>query len=112
MAEIFDWKAAPGSEGTIEFRVRETKFGDGYSQVVKDGINNKVQTWPRTFEGTLVEMQPIYDFFERHAGATSFLWTPPASTLQSLWRVKNFKMLSVGAGVYSVTAEFTQSFVP
>lgn len=111
MTETFTWKHKPGAEGAITLRVREVKFGDGYSQAVKDGINNVVQKWPLAFEGNLSEMQPIYDFLVRQAGATSFYWTPPGGQ-QSRWRAAEFRMLSIGGGVYSVTAEFNQSFTP
>ena len=111
MADVFTWKHLPGAQGTLKFRVRTAQFGDGYSQTVKDGINNTVQTWPLQFEGDLSEMQPIYDFFVDKGGATSFLWTPPGNK-QCLWKVANFSMTSIGGGVYSVSADFTQVFVP
>lgn len=111
MAEVFTWQRKAGATGKITFRTNEVQFGDGYQQVIKDGINNVVQTWPMSFEGDEMEMQPIYDFFVRHAGATAFFWTPPGG-VQSLWRVKEFSMTSIGAGLYSVTAEFKQAFRP
>ncbi len=112
MAQVFKWAYKPGASGTIEFRTRTAKFGDGYEQVVKDGINNVVQSWPVDFEGSKEEMQPIYDFLVEHGGATSFWWTPPGSDAALLWKAPTFTMTSIGAGVYSVSAEFKQSFAP
>lgn len=112
MAEVFTWQRKPGATGTVNFRVREAQFGDGYSQVVIDGLNNIRRSWPMEFEGSLEQMQPIIDFFERHAGAISFWWTAPGMKQASLWRVPTFSMQSIGAGLYSVTAEFIQHFAP
>lgn len=111
-AEVFTWKRMPGSAGKVALRARHVSFGDGYEQSVADGINNAVQTWPMSFEGTEEEMQPIYDFFVRHGGWKSFLWQPPFQTKPLLWKAKNFSVNSIGGGLYSVTADFTQSFTP
>lgn len=111
MAEVFIWKQSPGAQGKMDMRVHEVKFGDGYQQVAKDGINNKVQSWPLTFEGNLAVVQPIFDFLDDKGGAVSFLWTPPGRA-QALWRAKSYSMTSIGHGVYSVVTTFEQSFTP
>lgn len=108
--ETFTYERQSGAAGRIDYRVRELKFGDGYEQSVADGINNKVQTWPLSFEGGLDIIQPIIDFFDRHQGYKSFYWTPPGSSTALLFRVTSATLTSKGAGVYTLSAEFKQVY--
>lgn len=110
MAETFTYKRQAGAAGTVTYRTREAVFGDGYSQVVADGINNRTQTWPLAFEGSLTEMQEVLAFFDRHGGTKSFYWTPPTETDPLLFRVSNVTFTSSGGGVYRVSADFKQAF--
>ena len=109
--ETFDYDRQAGATGTVDYRVREIVFGDGYTQAIQDGLNNEIQTWPLSFVGNLTAMQPIIDFFRRHKGAKAFYWTPPGST-QGLYRVMTFSITSVGSGVYSISADLKQVFSP
>lgn len=111
MTDTFDWKHKPGAQAAFAMRVRKVNFGDGYTQRIPDGLNNVSQKWPLTFEGNAAEMLPIRDFFISHAGASSFYWTPPGGT-QGLWVVEKFNMTSIGGGLYSISADFTQAFSP
>lgn len=110
MTETFDFKRQAGASGQITYRVRSVQFGDGYRQVAQDGINNKVQKWPLSFEGSLAEMQVIMDFFDRHYGAKSFLWTPPGYATPLLFTAKDASLISQGAGVFSISVEFEQVY--
>lgn len=110
MAETFTYDRQAGAAGRIEYRIREVQFGDGYSQVVEDGINTKVQTWPLVFEGGITDMQPILDFFDRHKGSKSFYWTPPGTEDPLLFRARNVGLTSKGGGIFSVSVEFKQVF--
>lgn len=110
MAEIFDYDRQAGAAGKIVYRVREVKFGDGYSQVVADGINNRYETWPLSFEGNLAQMREILAFFDRHTGNRSFYWTPPTSDDPLLFRCTEVSFTSVGAGIYRVSADFQQVY--
>lgn len=110
--ETFTWERQRGAAGKITYRVIETKFGDGYAQVVPDGLNTEVQSWPLTFEGGLVEMRQILSFFKRHKGAKSFYWTPPGESQPLFFRADDVTFTSVGGGVYQVSAEFKQVFYP
>ena len=42
----FTWVPLIGTEGVHTFSRYVAKFGDGYMQVVGDGINNRRQSWP------------------------------------------------------------------
>lgn len=108
--ETFTYKRQSGATGTITYAVRESQFGDGYVQVIGDGINTRRASWPLSFEGGLDDMLEIVAFFDRHAGYKSFYWTPPDSEDPLMWRVANVSLTSIGAGVYRVSAEFKQVY--
>lgn len=113
MADLFNWshQAEPG--GTITFKVRKAQFGDGYSQAVPDGINNKSDSWPLTFFGTGADVQPIVAFLDAHAGASSFLWTPPMPNgVQGLYRCNQYQLTPFGDDWYTLQATFEQAFAP
>lgn len=110
--ETFTWQpAGPGAQGDIDLRVREAKFGDGYSQAVPDGINNKVQQWPLKFVGDRDTIKAIASFLDRHAGATSFYWTPPLGE-QGFYKAAKYSSGPEAKGVYSLSATFQQVFRP
>ena len=46
--ETFTWPTQHGEVPTFEYRIRESRFGGGYKQVVGDGPNNKEDTYPIT----------------------------------------------------------------
>lgn len=109
--ETFTWSPQRDTQGDITYRTRTAQFGDGYAQVVGDGINNEQQSWPLTFVRGTDEAEAIRDFFKRHAGYKAFLWTPPLGEL-GLWRVTTHSLRPMGGGVYTITATFEQAFHP
>lgn len=61
-----------------ELRVRSMQLGNGYKSRVKDGINNKVETYQLIFDKiTDTELAAITAFINATNGADYFLWTPP-----------------------------------
>lgn len=109
--ETFTWAPATDAQGDISYRTRTAQFGDGYAQVVGDGLNNRAQSWPLSFTRREAEAQAIIDFFDRHAGHTAFRWTPPLGQL-GLWRVATHSLRPMGGGIYTITATFEQAFHP
>lgn len=109
--ETFTW--CPRNEPTSapEYRVRSSKFGNGYEQVVGDGINNRTDSWPLTFVVSEAVAQQIKDFLDRHGNFRSFFWTPPLGEL-SFWRATAPMITANGAGIYTLNTTFTQSFLP
>lgn len=62
-------------------RVRETKFGDGYSQRVQDGINYMNESWDLTFNNrSFTDISTMRTFLEGKGGVVAFTWTPPGET--------------------------------
>ncbi|KWR80352.1 MULTISPECIES: phage tail protein [Cupriavidus] len=110
--ETFTWQASgPGAQGDVTLRVRGAQFGDGYAQAVPDGINNKVEAWPLQFVGDRDTIKAIRDFLDRHAGATSFYWTPPLGE-QGRYKVARYALGPAAKGVYTLSATFQQAFAP
>lgn len=109
--ETFDWCPMIEATSTPEYRNRSSKFGNGYEQVVGDGPNNRVETWPLTFVVKESEALDIKAFLDRHGGNKSFFWTPPLGEL-SFFRGSAPAITPRGAGLYTLTTTFTQSFLP
>ena len=109
--ETFAWCPKVEPTSSPEYRVRTSKFGNGYQQVVGDGINNRLDSWPLTFvvsEAVAIEMKAFLDW---HGGFRSFLWTPPLGQL-GFFLGSAPTITPNGAGIYTLTTTFTQSFHP
>ncbi len=109
--ETFTWCAKLGSSSTAEYRNRSSKFGSGYEQVVGDGINNISDAWSLSFIVDEIEALQIKGFLDRHAGNKSFFWTPPLGGL-NFYRASAPTVAPNGAGFFTLTTTFTQSFLP
>jgi phage-related protein len=111
MTDTFKWLPIGQPAGQVSFRVRSAQFGDGYSQEVADGINNKVQSWPLQFTGSKAEMQALTDFLDAHGGYRAFYWTPPLG-VQGLYKSSSYSPQPQGGPVYIVSATLEQHFAP
>lgn len=109
MPDVFNWAARVGDQGDLTFATSDAAFGDGYTQSVANGLNNKSGSWPYTYQGPQDEVQPIIDFLDAHGGYQSFLWTPPFGT-QGLYRCKTYSLSPQGGTIVKLTATFTQTF--
>jgi phage-related protein len=109
--EMFTWCPGIDAASAPEYRTRSSKFGDGYEQVVGDGINNRVDSWSLTFVVGKATALEIKAFLDCHGNFKSFFWTPPLGE-QSFWRATAPTVSPKGAGIYTLTTTFTQSFKP
>lgn len=109
MAKTFTGKVEKGVDPTIEYRVIETQFGDGYRQTSADGINTKNESYAITVHAYKNEALEIMAFFDEHAGYKSFFWTPPLGKL-GLYQCKDPKPVDQGGGLYVITGTFIKSF--
>ena len=109
--DTFTWYHNANPSGTVKFRTLSARFGDGYEQTAPDGINNKLESWPLTFEGTSASITPIKTFLESKLGTRSFLWTPPLGT-QGMYKCKTLSVVPKGGDNYEISATFEQSFQP
>lgn len=111
MTEVFTWTPDSKPTGKITQRTRSVKFGDGYEQVVGDGINAESQSWPLTFSGTKARIQSILAFLRARKGYQSFYWTPPFGA-QALFRCSEFDPADQGGGKWILSVTFDQAFAP
>lgn len=109
--ETFTWCARINASGDMTFNVRSIQFGDGYTQVARNGINNRSQNWNLTFTGTEEFIDEIKTFLDARQGYQSFAWEPPGESL-GLYRCSSYNPTALGAGLFEMTATFTQAFAP
>lgn len=93
-----------------EPRIRTTKFGDGYEQRVRFGLNQNPKEWTLQFEVTLADGNTIETFLDaRAADAASFTWTAPDGTTAQ-WVCRSWNRDFYGPRRSRIDATFTQVF--
>ena len=106
----FIWKPSYNLQATHAPRVRSVKFGDGYEQRFKDGINNNLIKLSLTFEGRdLKETKAILHFLDVRAGAEYFFFRPP-TPYDALRKFvcKDFSSTVVYKDNFNISATFEQ----
>lgn len=109
MVDTFKWRVERDVDATIEYKIIETQFGDGYKQTSTDGINTKSEQYAITVHAYEDEAKEIMAFFDKQKGWKSFFWTPPLGEL-SLYTCTDPKPSAQGGGLYTITATFVKSF--
>ena len=94
-------------------RVREVRFGDGYTQAAADGIN----TIPRTYRAVFAarpngEIDTIRAFLRARAGHEPFRFTPPEESAAVKWRCREWSVRRVSATHRTLSATFVEDFTP
>lgn len=109
MPQTFIWPPDATPQKSVKPRVRSARFGDGYEQRVRDGINTISDEWTLTFTGSNPEVNAIEAFLEAHGGADHFIWkTPQEKTGKFVCRSWEF---SRDRGVKSIlSCKFEQVF--
>lgn len=112
--ETFTWRTQiqAGLQGDFNFTVREARFGDGYRQIVGDGLHFEKQSWPVTLTGEKGEILAVLEFMRRHV-TKSFIWDTPAGE-SGLYRVSadSLKLSPLSSQIMTVTATFNQAYAP
>lgn len=112
MVDTFQWSpTTQGHSGDTTLRMRKAQFGDGYAQRVADGLNNRQSTYNLRFVGKAEKIAAILAFLDAHAGAVSFYWTPPLRP-QGLFVCEKYAEPTKEGDVYTITAQFEQTFAP
>jgi phage-related protein len=93
--------------GTTTYRTLKAQFGDGYSQVAADGINNVYDTWTLSFAGAYADVSPVKSFLDTLQGYLPFYWTPPLG-VQGLYRCSSS---SSGGSAPALTASTGGNYV-
>lgn len=110
MADKFTWCARNSSQAQSTASVRRAQFGDGYAQSSANGINSVRRTWTLEFVYKESDMALIIAFLNSHVGK-SFEWDEPFFGT-SLFYCDEYDYSDQGAGVYSLSATFEQTFQP
>lgn len=106
----FTWDAVSASR-SIKPNVYTAAFGDGYEQNAPKGINFMPETWTLQFKPkSQAVAESIVAFLKSMGAYQKFTWTPPNSTVQSLWLCKEFQDKKDPGNVTMVTATFVQQF--
>jgi phage-related protein len=72
----FNWIPSYSSNNDVQIRKLEARFGDGYSQRQRDGINSVMSSLNLTFENRPdSEAKAIMHFVESKGGVESFYFT-------------------------------------
>ncbi|VUD48411.1 hypothetical protein TDB9533_01228 [Thalassocella blandensis] len=99
-----------GARPDVQFRTLTSSFGDGYSQRGKDGINNRLNSWPLTFELRTEDMLNLQTFLDDHQGVEAFLWAPPDES-EGKWVCKGYTgPADLAPGWLSLTTMFERVF--
>ena len=53
----------------------------------------------------------VRDFIDRHEGYKAFIWTPPGG-VQGRYRCKGYKSKPLGAGLWTLSFTFKQTYTP
>jgi len=93
--------------------IRTTKFGDGYEQRVRFGLNQNPKEWSLTFMVKTTNANTIETFLDARAeDAQSFDWTPPDDTTSYKWFCDEWSKEIMGDGFFRISATFRQVFEP
>lgn len=101
---------SPGTTERPEFRLLRAEFGDGYSQITRDGLNHNRATVSLVWEVlTRPEHDAIVSFLTARGGDETFFYTVPGEPLRK-WTCAEWESNHAGAGYLSLTATLKQSF--
>lgn len=107
---FFFWK--PSYRYTIQNqpRIKTVKFGDGYSQDLKDGINNNLMIIDLSFdERDLQEHKAIIHFLHQRAGYEKFVFIPPQPYgVTKRFICKEWTPSQTFVDNYNITAKFEE----
>jgi phage-related protein len=102
-----------GSSFEIEDNDIVLQFGDGYKQVVGNGINTTRQTFSLSWSYLKYEeYTEIYNFFLTHSHGVVFYWTLPHEDTPRKWRKSNTKIAgsTPTQTTYSLTVQIEEAF--
>ena len=106
---LFTWNPDANVGPDHEPRIREAKFGDGYSQRAQDGLNADMETLPLSFTGRVKSEIVAIDAFLQNKGAvTSFTFVSPLDGVTKSYICKKWSPRVNSSPVASLTCVFSQ----
>lgn len=111
MPDTFSYEVSKGTSAQVTYNLATAKFGDGYSQTVKDGLNAKVHKWTVQIQNmSATRFTDVQTFLDGHIGQ-SFYWTPPGG-VQALFMCTDFTQTPSDCDYQSISATFQEVFQP
>jgi phage-related protein len=107
----FTWTPSFESSEASEPRVSVSRFGDGYEQRVRMGLQTDPKTWSLQFNNRDdTERDQIRAFLEARAGAESFDWTTPWGQTGRKWVCEKWEITPSNCNNNQIRATFRQVF--
>lgn len=75
--QTFNWSVRPNISIKIEPKVNVIKFGDGYEQRQKNGINNDLRSYSVELKAENDQAKYISAFLTEHGAVEPFIWRDP-----------------------------------
>jgi len=93
---------------------RVVKFGDGYEQVIRFGLNQNPKVWNLTWQNiTESNADTIETFLDARADdGDAFDWTPPDGATSYKWRCDEWDKTITYNNRATITATFRQVYEP
>jgi phage-related protein len=92
---------------------RVVKFGDGYEQVLRFGLNQNPKSWSLTWEVSETDADTIEAFLDaRAADGDAFDWTPLGEATSYKWRCDQWSKTIPYLNRATITATFRQVYEP
>lgn len=109
--EHFNFPVSYDASASIEHRVLEARFGDGYAQRAGDGLNTRKSTWDLSCTGSASFIEEVKAFIDAHGGYKAFTWSP-RNHPPALFTCAGYKIRSRGAGIAALSFSFEQTYHP
>ena len=109
----FIWAPSYNVTTKVEAKTKEVQFGDGYKQIVNDGINNTLLELDFSFEGRDDrEAGAILHFLTTRAGGETFAFTPPSPySVEKKWKCKAWSSNQVFYDNHTIRATFIEVLI-
>lgn len=109
----FEFNPDFGAQVAYNPAVKRVKFGDGYEQRAKFGINTNPQVWTLKFQNRdETETNAIEDFLKSKEGVSAFTWRPPRATADIKVVCDSWTVEAVKFNLNTINATFRQVFQP
>lgn len=108
---IFSWRAQLPTSATTDVAVLSSKFGDGYSQDMPDGLRPVSSKWTVVVSGKGPMIRDVLAFLITHKGMP-FQWRAPNTTGLTWWKCKRWLESDEGGDYWTVTMDFEKANMP
>ena len=95
-------------------RVNEVSFGDGYRQIVVDGINYDEEMWDVDFVPTTSTTTAALETLllnSKNGTANYLLWTGPGETVAKYYTADSINKIFIGPDCWKISCELRREFI-